>query len=172
MIKFGNDIIKVNGGWIDYTQPVPPAPEITEVWIYIDRIPSGDSSKIIQVYTLKLNDVGIVPSIVEGKQTQLQTWYDDTDYAYQFNVNDNCYSPQRSDTDSIRFKLPTIPSNNDIISYGPYNPYWCYDTTCQVNLVGLDINGNEYLIANSSYNQTTYFNNNKQRVEVTYNSPV
>lgn len=24
MIKFGNDIIKVNGGWINYTQPVPP----------------------------------------------------------------------------------------------------------------------------------------------------
>lgn len=250
MIKFGNDIIKVNGGWIDYTQPVPPvptaytvnlvqteggqigaypmsgytgdlislgnapdtdyvfmnynlegatlnedqesfyignsnvsvtgvfdyqppfAPEIMEVWVYIDKSEITYNSEGIQVYTLKLNDVGIVPSIVEGKQTQLQTWYDDTEYAYQFNDNNTCYSPQRSDTDSIRFKLPTIPSDNDVISYGPYNPWWCYNTTCRVRLVGKDINDNEYIIADSTYNQQTYYNNNKQRVQLTYSSPV
>ena len=148
-----------------------PAPVITEVWVYIDRV-NGDGGNIIQVYTLKVNNVGIEPTIVEGKQAQSQTWYDDTAYAYQFNYDGNCYSPQRYDTDAIKIKLPTIPSDNDVISYGPYNPYWYYNTDCNVYLVGIDINGIEYFIANSSYNQQTYFNNNKQRVQLTYISPV
>ncbi len=247
MIKFGNDIIKVNGGWINYTQPVPPvptaytvnlvqteggqisavpmsgytgslislgnapdtdyifmnynlegatlnadqesfyignsnvsvtgvfdyqpapAPEITEVWVYIDREDPSINYYKIQVSTLKLNDVGITPTEVKFLDYNSQTWIDDTVNANYFNDNNQAYE---SSGESIRFKLPSIPSDSDIISYGPYEPYWAAQVDCNVYLVGLDTNGNEYIIANSSYNQQTYYNNNKQRVELTYISPV
>ena len=247
MIKFGNDIIKVNGGWINYTQPVPPvptaytvnlvqteggqisaypmsgytgslislgnapdtdyifmnynlegatlnadqesfyignsnvsvtgvfdyqptpAPEITEVWVYIDREDPSINYYKIQVSTLKLNDVGIKPTEVKFLDYNSQTWIDDTVNANYFNDNYHAYE---SSGESIRFKLPSIPSDNDIISYGPYDPYWAAPADCNVYLVGLDANDNEYIIANSSYNQQTYFNNNKQRVLLPYISPV
>ena len=249
MIKFGNDIIKVNGGWIDYTQPVPPvptaytvnlvqtvvgqisavpmsgytgslislgnapdtdyifmnynlegatlnadqesfyignsnvsvtgvfdyqptpAPDITEVWCYIDRT-EHDGNYSIMVSSLKLNDVGITPSEVKYLNYWNQTWDDDTVNAWKFNDEYNGYNPPDSTTDSIKFKLPTIPSDNDIISYGPYHPYYAQNINCEVRLVGIDTNGNEYLIAYSGYNQQSYYNNNKQRVQLTYNSPV
>ena len=248
MIKFGNDIIKVNGGWIDYTQPVPPvptaytvnlvqtvggqisavpmsgytgslislgnapdtdyifmnynlegatlnadqesfyignsnvsvtgifdyqptpAPEITAVWVYIDRT-EHSTGYSIQVNNLKLNGVGIVPTEVKYLNYQSQTWIDDTANASKFNDEYNSYEAA-GDSDSLRFKLPSIPSDNDVISYGPYGPWWAAPINCTVRLVGKDIYGNEYLITDSGYNQSTYYNNNKQRVQLTYISPV
>ena len=249
MIKFGNDIIKVNGDWLDYTQPVPPiptaytvnlvqtvggqisavpmsgytgslislgntpdtdyifmnynlegatlnadqesfyignsnvsvtgvfdyqptpAPEITSVWVYIDStdIPSNYS---IQVTSLKLNGVGITPTEVKYSNYQdPQTWIDDTANADKFN-NEYNYYERGGGCYSVRFKLPSIPSNNDVISYGPYSPWYASTNNCNVYIVCLDAVDNEYIIANSSYNQQTYYNNNKQRVELTYISPV
>lgn len=246
MIKFGNDIIKVNGGWINYTQPVPPAPtaytvnlvqteggqisaypmsgytgdlislgnapdtdyvfmnynlegaelnedqesfyignsnvsvtgvfdyqppfvpEIMDVWVYIDRIEGWNS---IQVSNLKLNDVGLSPIEVIYLDNNSQTWVDDSAKAGNFNDEYNSYDSP-SIGNSIRFKLPYIPSDNDVISYGPYNPYWTQSVDCAVYLVGIDTGGNEYIIADRTYNQQTYYNNNKQRVELTYVSPV
>lgn len=248
MIKFGNDIIKVNGGWIDYTQPVPPvptaytvnlvqtvggqisavpmsgytgslislgnapdtdyifmnyniegatlnadqesfyignsnvsvtgifdyqptpAPEITAVWVYIDN-EEYTGSETIQVSTLKLNGVGITPTIVEYFNYNYQTWEDDSGNANYFNDNNNAYNSPYNST-SIRFKLPSIPSDNDIISYGPYNIWWASSINCTVRLIGLDAVGNEYIITDSGYNQRSYYNNNKQRVQLTYINPV
>lgn len=246
MIKFGNDIIKVNGGWIDYTQPVPPvptaytvnlvqtvggqisavpmsgytgslislgnapdtdyifmnyniegatlnadqesfyignsnvsvtgvfdyqptpAPEITEVWVYIDMA-EHTAGYSIQVYTLQLNGVGITPTEVKFLDYNSQTWIDDTVNAHYFNDNNNAYS---GSGDSVRFKLPYVPSDYEEISYGPYGPWWAAPINCIAYLVGLDAVGNEYIIADSGYNQQTYFNNNKRRVQLTYISPV
>lgn len=144
-------------------------PEITEVWCYIDKSEIAYNS--IQVSTLKLNGVGIVPSEVVYKEYNSQTWTDDTDKADSFNDVYHCYGAN-SNCESLRFKLPTIPSDNDVISYGPYNPYWASPSNCTVRLVGLDTDGNEYIITDSNYNQQTYYNNNKQRVQLVYTNPI
>lgn len=143
-------------------------PEITEVWIYIDRIVGLNS---IQVSNLKLNDVGLAPIEVIYLDYNSQTWIDDSDKAGNFNNEYNSYDSP-SIGNSIRFKLPYIPSDNDVISYGPYNPYWTQSVDCAVYLVGIDTGGNEYIIADSTYNQQTYYNNNKQRVQLVYTSPI
>lgn len=143
-------------------------PEITEVWVYIDKSEIAYNS--IQVSTLKLNDTGIVPTEVIYKEYNSQTWIDDTDKANSFNDIYHCYEAN-SNCESLRFKLPTIPSDNDVISYGPYDPYWASPSNCNAYLVGIDTNGDEYIIGYISYNQQTYYNNNKQRIALTYTTP-
>ena len=143
-------------------------PEITEVWCYIDKTEIQYQYNSIQVSTLKLNGVGIVPTEVVYKEYNSQTWIDDTDKANSFNDIYRCYKAN-SNSESLRFKLPSIPSDNDVISYGPYDPYWASPTNCIVRLVGIDTGGNEYIIADSTYNQQSYYNNNRQRVQLIYN---
>lgn len=140
-------------------------PEITEVWCYIDK--EEHSNYSIQVNTLKLNGDGITPTEVKYLDYQSQTWIDDTSKANYFNDNNNAYEA-RADSESIRFKLPSIPSDNDVISYGPYSIWWAAPVNCTVRLIGIDTNGDEYIIQQNAYNQETYFNN-RQRVELVYN---
>ena len=159
-----NNDVNVKGKFISEL-----GPEITEVWCYIDRTEHA-ASYPIQVYTLKLNGVGITPTEVKYLEYQTQTWiYDDSNVG-KFNDEYNAYQPP-NDSDSIRFKLPTIPSDNDEISYGPYSPWYAAPINCTVRLVGIDQNYNEYIIAYNGYNQQSYYNNNKQRVQLTYTAP-